>query len=248
MKQLFLLLSILITLSSAVIDNFKTEQKKFSRVKTAFAEKEAVVKSMFKEKGIDVSSCRIFFRALKKEAKFEVWAKNPDDEKYLLVKTYDICSSSGELGPKRKQGDLQVPEGFYEINHFNPYSNFFLSLGVSYPNSSDKILGGKGDLGGAIYVHGDCVTIGCLPLTDDKIKEVYVMAVEAKSGGQKSIPIHIFPCKMDKAGIAYLEKEFEGTPKHIAFWKNIQPGYEYFETNQTLPAISVSGKGEYSFK
>src|SRR5690606_11025729 len=100
-------------------------------------------------------------------------------EKFTLVKTYPVCSSSGLPGPKRKKGDRQTPEGFYHIDRFNPQSAFHLSLGINYPNSSDKILG-HSDPGGDIFIHGSCVTIGCVPLTDDLIKEVYVLAVEAK--------------------------------------------------------------------
>ena len=46
----------------------------------------------------------------------------------------------------------------------------------------------------------------------------------------------------------YLEKEYKDNPKLIYFWKNIQKGYEYFEKNKILPAISVLSNGEYSVK
>jgi len=62
--------------------------------------------------------------------------------------------------------DEQVPEGF------NPQSNFQLSLHVSYPNAADRISGSKQNLGD-IFLDGNCVTIGCIPITDDEIKEVY---------------------------------------------------------------------------
>lgn len=106
---------------------------------------------------------------------------------FRLIKDYQICSLSGELGPKRQQGDLQVPEGFYWIDRFNPASNFYLSLGINYPNQFDRILGKSGELGGDIFIHGGCVTIGCIPITDDKIKELYLIAVEAKSNGQDGV-------------------------------------------------------------
>src|ERR1035438_5833593 len=184
--------------SSFMTDNFRSQQQKFLRVKTAYDEKEKSVTELFSSKGIDISAMNIFIRAFKKEAQLEIWAKSSKQEKFQLIKTYSICASSGTLGPKRKQGDGQVPEGFYEIDRFNPSSNFYLSLGVSYPNASDRILGEKGNLGGDVFIHGNCVTIGCMPLTDDKIKEIYLMAVEAKSGGQAKIPVHVFPCRMDE--------------------------------------------------
>lgn len=229
-------------------DSFKSQQQKFPRVKTAYEEKEKLVKELFSSKGIEISSANIFIRVFKKEAQLEIWAKSAKQEKFQVIKTYKICSSSGEVGPKRKQGDGQVPEGFYYIDRFNPHSNFYLSIGVSYPSASDKILGKKGSLGGDIFIHGNCVTIGCMPLTDDKIKEVYLMAVEAKSNGQTKIPVHIFPCHMDAKGMKYLEEEFESDTKLISFWKNIQKGFDYFEKNKNLAEISVLKSGEYLFQ
>ncbi|MBI4932213.1 MAG: L,D-transpeptidase family protein [Bacteroidetes bacterium] len=244
-----LLLSSLIIFSSAFMtDDFKSQQQKFPRVKTAYEEKEKLVKELFSSKGVELSSANIFIRVFKKEAQLEIWAKPFKDEKYQLIKTYSICSSSGDLGPKRKQGDGQVPEGFYEIDRFNPSSNFYLSLGVSYPNASDKILGGKGNLGGDIFIHGNCVTIGCMPLTDDKIKEVYLMAVEAKSNGQTKIPVHIFPFRMNETNMKSYEEKYKEDSVMISFWKNIQKGFDHFENNKMLPAVSVQKSGEYIFK
>ena len=229
-------------------DNFKLQQQKFSRVKTAYDEKEKYVKELFSSKGIEISSMNIFIRAFKKEAQLEIWAKSTKQETFQLIKTYPICASSGILGPKRKQDDGQVPEGFYEVDRFNPSSNFYLSLGVSYPNASDRISGEKRNLGGDVFIHGNCVTIGCMPLTDDKIKEVYLMAVEARSCGQIKIAVHVFPCKMDENGMKFLESSYKSYPKLISFWRDIQIGYEYFEKNKSLPLVTVQPDGAYAFK
>jgi murein L,D-transpeptidase YafK len=222
--------------------SFKTTQLKNSRVKTAYDEKEAVVKNYFKEKGISYENFTLFIRALKKERKLEVWVKPNGKTEFTLLHQYDFCSVSGALGPKRREGDLQIPEGVYHINHFNPLSNFYLSLGVSYPNASDRVLSDKTSPGGAIYVHGNCVTIGCIPITDDKIKELYVLAVEATENGQKKIPIHIFPSRLDQGSLASLEKE---NSEHKAFWRNLQGVYQDFETSKKLRGVSVNSKGEY---
>lgn len=222
-------------------DNFKTQQKQHARVRAAYTEKEKLVQDFFSSKGIEIGSA-IFIRAFKQEGELEVWAKA--EHTYKLIKTYEICTSSGVLGPKRMQGDMQVPEGFYEIDRFNPASNYHLSLGINYPNKSDKIIG-KGNLGGDIFIHGSCVTIGCMPLTDDKIKEVYLMAIEARAGGQQSIPVHVFPCRMSTAG---LEAIVSNNPELAQFWSNIQRGYQFFEEKRKLPTISVLPSGEYLFK
>jgi murein L,D-transpeptidase YafK len=150
------------------------------------------------------------------------------------------------LGPKRCQGDYQVPEGFYKVNVFNPYSNFHLSLGVSYPNASDKIFACKRDPGGAIMIHGNCVTIGCIPITDDKICELYVLCVEAKNSGQKEIPIHLFPARLTTANLLRIKSAQENTTIRV-FWDNLQTGYNWFETNRKLPKVTVDAKGKYIF-
>ena len=55
-----------------------------------------------------------------------------------------------------------------------------MSLGLNYPNASDKIISQKTDPGGDIYIHGSCVTVGCIPIQDFQIEEVYILAMGAK--------------------------------------------------------------------
>jgi murein L,D-transpeptidase YafK len=245
-KAICLLLLTIVSFSF-VPDNFKAEQIKNERVKTAYKEKKVLLTELYTQKNLDFTKQQIFIRVFKKEAELELWARNIGSKKFTLVKTYPICSSSGELGPKRKNGDYQTPEGFYSIDRFNPYSNFYLSLGINYPNTSDKILGSKGNLGGDIFIHGNCVTIGCMPLTDDKIKELYIAAVEAKSAGQSKIPVHIFPCRLNNETWTTIEKDYADQPALIKFWQNLKPGYDYFEKNSMLPVYTVDAKGAYQF-
>ncbi len=190
---------IIIFIFSVSVDSFKDDQLRYARVREAYKEKESNMKKLLNDNSINKNELRIYLRAFKEEKKIELWAKNNSDSKYKLVKEYKICKTSGKLGPKRKQGDKQIPEGYYHINRFNPYSNFYLSLGINYPNKSDRILGDKNNLGGDIFIHGSCVTIGCLPITNDKIKELYIICVEAKNSGQKTIPVTIFPAELTES-------------------------------------------------
>lgn len=228
--------------------SFKDAQLKNVRVKAAYEEKEKIVRTFFAEKKLDYSGFHIFLRAFKKEQNLEVWIKEKGKEEFILLHTYSFCSTSGTLGPKRKEGDLQIPEGFYHINHFNPLSNFHLSLGVSYPNASDKILSDKKHPGGSIYIHGNCVTIGCIPITDDKIKELYVLAVEARNNGQEKIPIHIFPDRLDIGTLEEMTQEYSKKPGVASFWKTLQPIYLDFKTTKRLKVVGVNEKGDYYLK
>lgn len=226
--------------------SFKDTQLKHIRVKFAYTEKENTVKNYFSHKNLIYPGTHIFLRAFKKEMKLEVWAQSKAQEKYSLLTTYNFCATSGTLGPKRKEGDRQIPEGVYFINHFNPLSNFHLSLGLNYPNRADQILGDKHP-GSAIYIHGSCVTIGCIPLSDDKIKELYILCVEAINNGQQKIPVHIFPSRMDKENLDLLSNAYGEKPELIAFWKNLQRIYNDFDANHKLTVVKINAKGEYCF-
>ena len=226
--------------------SFKESQLRHPRVKTAYDQKEAVVQNYFKSKDLSLEGFQLFIRAFKNEKLLEVWIREKNADQFTLLHTYDFCTSSGSLGPKRKQGDLQIPEGAYYINHFNPESNFYLSLGLNYPNASDKILSDQEQPGSSIYIHGNCVTIGCIPLTDDKIKEVYVMAVEARKGGQEKIPVHVFPTRLTDQGISFLKKNHAGSG-NIDFWENLKKVYDNFEETKKLKAVKVNKDGQYFF-
>lgn len=243
MKPVFII-ALLFMLQQA---SFKETQLKNTRVKTAYDDKEATVKKYFADKNHSMDKFQLFLRAFKKEQILEVWIKEKTKEQFSLLHTYDFCASSGTLGAKRKEGDLQIPEGIYTINHFNPLSNFYLSLGINYPNESDKILSDKKHPGGAIYIHGNCVTIGCIPITDDKIKELYVIAVEARNGGQDKIPVHIFPAKLEVGVVEALVTEYSGDVKTSSFWRNLKTIYDDFQSTKKLKKVNVSNNGQYSF-
>jgi murein L,D-transpeptidase YafK len=220
---------------------FKDQQRKYPRVRQAYHDKYERLDSMLQNKGIRNFHYEMFIMTFKEEKVIEVWMRPKDKKEFILFESYTFCRSSGELGPKRKQGDLQIPEGLYKIDRFNPASNFYLSLGVNYPNASDKIRGDKSKPGGDIFIHGDCVTIGCIPITNDKIKEIYLLAVEAKTNTQSTIKVFMFPFKMTAANmVKHNESE------HNLFWMEIQPAYEYFMETRRIPSFTIDKTGKYS--
>src|SRR5215470_17226953 len=170
----------------------KQQQLRFSRVRTANQEKDSVLRKMVEAKGLAYPPHAILLRAFKKEGALELWVAESGAGPFVLLKSYGICATSGVLGPKRRFGDEQVPEGFYDLDWFNPQSNFFLSMHINYPNAVDRILGARVNLGGDIFLHGNCASIGCIPITDDGIKEVYWLSVLVKDGGAKHLPIQIY--------------------------------------------------------
>ncbi len=252
MKIIFLKTTLLIIISVCFssfiikqVDTFKTSQIKNARVKLAYNTKWEDLKTLMVKKNINPLNFSVYFRVFKQEKAFEIWIKNITDTKYQLLKTISICASSGDLGPKRKEGDGQVPEGFYEISAFNPNSNYNLSLKVNYPNAADIIKGTGHKLGGDIMVHGECVTIGCIPLQNEPIREVYILGVEAHNR-KKTIHIDIFPCKFTKENEEALTKNY-GKDK-LTFWETLKEGYLYFETHKRLPKVNVNKNGDYTFE
>jgi len=241
--KLLLFIFLLVTMNPP---GFKDQQLRFDRVKSAYIEKEAAVKDLLKIQNAG-TGYELFLRAFKKEKDLEVWIRQKGVSGYTLLTTYPFCTSSGTLGPKRKEGDLQIPEGVYSINHFNPFSTFHLSLGINYPNVSDRKLSDKKHPGGAIYIHGNCVSIGCIPITDEKIKELYILAVESKENGQTSIPVHIFPARLNEGVVEQLVKDNRVDDAVILFWKNLEVVYGDFELTKKLRPVKVNKAGEYLF-
>lgn len=225
---------------------FKDEQLEYPRVKLAFEENEVDVKTKLRLAGINPDRFDLYLRAFKKEGMLEVWAKNRQTSMYTLIQSYPFCSNVGELGPKRQQGDNQIPEGFYHISLFNPNSNYHLSMQVNYPNKSDSLLSPHSDLGGQIFIHGGCLTIGCIPITDKKIRELYVLAVLAKDNGQLQIPVHIFPNRMNYSNYKALLQQHPDRSLHI-FWTNLRPVYQHFEQTGELLGITINHQGRYLF-
>ena len=235
-------------MNSGFSRTFKEDQLRYERVRTALKQKESHLKKLFVDQGLKYPPDQIFIRIFKQERIVELWAFSKKDDKFCKVTSYPICSSSGKPGPKRMEGDLQVPEGFYHVNRFNPASRFYLSLGINYPNASDRILGVTGKLGGDIFIHGNCVTIGCVPITDDLIKELYLAAVEAKSNGQRNIPVHIFPARLNDGGMKKLREIYSERSELISFWESLKPAYDFFENNRNIPGIQVNNKGAYEVR
>ena len=136
--------------------------------------------------------------AFKKERTLEVYT---EIDGYLhLLKSYKFTASSGELGPKLKEGDQQIPEGIYKIDYLNPNSLFYLSMKINYPNAFDiekSKLDNRDNIGSDIFIHGSNQTIGCIPIGDKAIEELFLLVSHAKNLG-KEIEIIIAPLDFRK--------------------------------------------------
>ena len=177
----------------------------------------------------------ILARLFKEESELEIWKQNQDGQ-YALLKTYPICRWSGDLGPKKKEGDRQAPEGFYTITRgqINPNSNYYLAFNTGFPNSFDRA---HGYTGSELMVHGDCSSRGCYAMTDEQIQEIYALARESFYGGQKEFQFQAFPFHMTALNMA----KHRNNP-NFAFWKEIKEGYDDFEATHQEPKVAVCDK------
>ncbi len=196
------------------------------------------IQSKMSEMGLSKAS-PILIRAYKKESELEVWKADGTGE-YKLLKTYPICRWSGQLGPKKVEGDRQVPEGFYSITPqmMNPNSSFYLSFNVGYPNTFDKQLGRNGS---NIMVHGACSSRGCFSMTDKQIADIYALARESFSGGQKAIQMQSFPFRFTPENLAKYRAD-----DNLPFWKNLKEGSDRFEVSKREVQVAACN-GRYRF-
>src|SRR5271165_1451167 len=180
-------------------------------------------------------SSPVVIRAYKKEAELEIW-KMKSDGHYALLKTYPMCRWSGQLGPKKREGDMQVPEGFYTIapGQMNPTSHYYLSFNVGYPNAYDRAYGRSG---GNVMVHGVCSSAGCFSMTDERVADIYAIARESFAGGQREIQLQSYPFHMTAENMA----KFRLDP-NIDFWKDLKNGSDHFEVTKAEPPVLVCGK------
>jgi murein L,D-transpeptidase YafK len=226
---------------------FAKQQLRYPRVKAAAAERMAIVEASFRDAGAAWPPAGVYLRGFKTEGVVELWAASEPGQAWVKVRDFEICASSGTLGPKRRQGDLQVPEGFYSVSRFNPRSSYHLSLAVSYPNAADRFHSRGVAPGSAIMVHGSCVTVGCLPLEDGPIEDLYLAAMMARDAGQETIPIHLFPCRLDQdrcqSTLATLAKQ---RPELASFWAGLRPGYDAFTRAGAPPVVRARRDGTYA--
>lgn len=105
-----------------------------------------------------------------------------------VLRKYNIGLGYSPKGHKKYQGDGRTPEGRYVIDRRNPNSDFYLSLGISYPNLHDRrqaaALGRNP--GGDIFIHGQPNrrgrapnrrdwTAGCIAVKNHEMREIYSM-------------------------------------------------------------------------
>lgn len=181
-----------------------------------------------------------FVRIFKREHRLELWMKPEGGERFALFRSYDICTWSGALGPKIKEGDLQSPEGFYRValRQLNPHSRHHLAFNLGFPNAYDTSLGRTGSF---LMVHGGCSSVGCFAMTDAHIDEIYAVIEAALARGQREVDVAIYPFELSETAL-----EAEARSPWLSFWQNLKSGDDLFARDGVPPRVAACD-GHYVF-
>jgi murein L,D-transpeptidase YafK len=138
---------------------------------------EPELKRFFKNAHVSYPPREVAMLAFKKEQHLELWARD-DSKKWHYIHRYPLTAKSGQLGPKLRENDRQIPEGIYRLTMFNPYSAMHLSMQINYPNYFDRLHAsrdGRVHLGGDIFLHGKDLSVGCLAIGDHAIDQLFLL-------------------------------------------------------------------------
>jgi murein L,D-transpeptidase YafK len=159
--------------------------------------------------GVEYPPGAVTLVALKSARTLRVFA-GPSTDALKPIVTYPVLGQSGELGPKLREGDRQVPEGIYRIEGLNPNSGFYVSLRLNYPNDFDLRMAaadGRTEPGSDIYIHGGTASIGCLAMGDPVIEELFTLAVDV---GVENMQVIIAPDELRAQDV-----KVEGAPPWV---------------------------------
>ncbi len=219
-------LSVMAPNSECKMKSFVEQQLAYDRVKSAHDFYHDALEAALTSKGLSLSTLEIALVVYKNEGFMEVYGKAITGDRFQKLGYFNMTASSGILGPKSKEGDLQIPEGRYEVVKFNPRSNFLLSMGINYPNADDRKRSKAKHLGNAIFIHGDNKSIGCIAIGDTAIEQLYILAIYSRQNTDRPIPVHIFPFKMTEENIRQAEFAYRDYDATIKFWKWLKPIYD----------------------
>ncbi|MBT0728388.1 peptidoglycan meso-diaminopimelic acid protein amidase [Rosenbergiella australiborealis] len=174
----------------------------------------------------------VFIQIFKSERVLELYAKVGNQ--FRLLDRFSICKFSGGLGPKRTEGDFKSPEGFYTIgaSQLHPDSHYYRAINLGFPNQYDRDNGYHGNY---LMIHGDCVSIGCYAMTNSGIAQIFNYVTAAFHNGQSQIEVNIYPFRMTDDNM----RLYAGS-QYINFWKQLKPGYDYFEKYKLPPTVIVT--------
>ncbi|MFI5133836.1 MAG: hypothetical protein ACHQEB_05840, partial [Chitinophagales bacterium] len=88
--------------------------------------------------------------------------------------------------------------------------------------------------------------VGCIPITDQQIDELYILAAHAKDQGEDFIPVHIFPIRFYvQKSVDYLNNLAKDDPALKKFALRMEDAFDYFDKYRQLPLVMIGENGDY---
>lgn len=209
---------------------------------------------LLRDNNISYANAEIYIRVFKRELRVELFAKEKNtNNQYMFIKSYRVLNSVvSEQGPKTREGDCLTPEGLYRLIYGNcwRWSDFYLAFKISYPNRADRIRRGFWNIGygigGDINFHGCTASIGCIPIGNSSIEEVFILLTRNLGRNNIAARIDIFPFDFSTNENRNLHEEYRERDQNLAeFWDGLKEIYEYFETSRILANYSIDDRTGY---
>lgn len=228
---------------------FWKAQMKYKNAQIALSEKETAIRELLRAHDLIPEAIDLYIRVIKKEEVLELWARdNRKKDAFRLIKSYTLCLDKNNDGLRGI--DLLIPESFYIVQEYYPFDPYFARLLTNFPNAADKL---RGRTGGDIAIHGGCFSTYCTPFTDNDIKEIYLMALFARAGGQTEVPVHNFPDRMTPTNMPALRAHpcyndlYNKKVSRGQVWESMKPMFDAFEANHQLLDYSYDSQGLYTY-
>ncbi len=203
--------------------------------------------NLIKQKGLKYDQLDILLIAYKNDLLLQIWIKGKNsNSKFLPLTSFKITDSSVAIpGPKSEYGDRLAPEGYYTLEYYPSFrwSDFYLAFRVSYPNEADLIRrrywGISNKSGGDINIHGNCISIGCIPIGNPDMEELFFLIRTNQKNGS-NINVLLLPFDFKKIGLHDLKEDaYNGNRKLYAFWQSLEKIDKYFQNTRMIPNLSI---------
>jgi hypothetical protein len=190
----------------------------------------------FEHSNVPYPPDHLYLVCLKSEELLLVFAQDSKG-KMKQIRSYSIVSNSGVSGPKLKEGDLQIPEGFYKITGLDAMTH--LAMWVNYPNAIDKLharTDRRTNLGGYIQIHAGVYSTGCIVISNDDMAELLSVAYAI---GYKNVDLLVAPCNLlDRAP----DVDFKKQPKWLpGLYQQIKDELRRFPVAPIVPYREALG-------
>ena len=212
------------------------------------SKKNSHLSCLITKNALTYDSLDVLLITYKNELEMQLWVKKrKPHSKYLHLKSFKITDTNvANLGPKSKRGDNLTPEGFYSVDFYPAlkWSDYYLAFRIPYPNDADiarrKYWGIEDKSGGDINIHGCCISIGCVPIGNPDMEELFLL-IRANQKNGSVAHILIFPFKFhDRSAKENFFGQYRDDEHMLDFWQSLEKIQQYLLKFYQIPAVDLN--------